>query len=197
MAIAAIDKLVMQLSKLPGVGQKTAQRYAYFVLGMDKEQTREMAQALLDAAQNVHPCPICGMYTDQQTCEICTDKRRTDELICVVSDPKDVIAMEKTREFMGKYHVLFGSLSPMDGIGPNEIRINSLLDRCNNGGIKEVILATDSDAKGDVTASYIAKLLKPLGITATRIARGIPIGGNLEYIDEVTLLKALEGRREM
>lgn len=197
MAIAAIEKLVVQLSKLPGVGRKTAQRYAYFVLGMDSEQTLEMARALEEAAKNVHPCPICGMYTDLEKCELCSDPRRTDEIICVVSDPKDVVAMEKTREFLGKYHVLFGSLSPMDGIGPNELRINALMDRCKEGKVKEVILATDSDAKGDVTASYIAKLLKPLGITATRIARGIPIGGNLEYIDEVTLLKALEGRREM
>lgn len=197
MAIAAIEKLVIQLSKLPGVGRKTAQRYAYFILGMDSEQIRDMAEALLDAAQNVHPCPVCGMYTDQPKCELCTDPRRTDSIICVVSDPKDVIAMEKTREFMGKYHVLFGSLSPMDGIGPNELSINALLDRCKDGTVKEVILATDSDAKGDVTASYIAKLLKPMNVTATRIARGIPIGGNLEYIDEITLLKALEGRREI
>ncbi|MDO4543806.1 MAG: recombination mediator RecR [Clostridia bacterium] len=197
MAIAAIEKLIIQLCKLPGVGRKTAQRYAYFILGMDKDQTRDMAVALLDAAENVHPCPVCGMYTDLERCEICSDPRRTDELLCVVSDPKDVVAMEKTREYMGKYHVLFGSLSPMDGIGPNELHINALLERCQSGTVKEVILATDSDAKGDVTASYIAKLLRPLDITVTRIARGIPIGGNLEYIDEVTLQKALEGRQKI
>lgn len=197
MAIAAIEKLIVQLSKLPGVGKKTAQRYAYALLGMDSEQVNAMAQALLEASTKVHPCPVCGMYTDLEQCELCNDPRRTDELICVVSDPKDVIAMEKTREYMGKYHVLFGSLSPMDGIGPNELGIDKLLQRCEGGSVKEVILATNSDAKGDVTASYISKLLKSRGIKATRIARGIPIGGSLEYIDEVTLQKALEGRQQM
>ncbi|MDO4564379.1 MAG: recombination mediator RecR [Clostridia bacterium] len=197
MAIAAIEKLIIRLSRLPGVGRKTAQRYAYFILGMDREETVELANSLLEAADKVHPCPVCGMYTDLELCELCSDPRRTDAVICVVSEPKDVAAMEKTREFMGKYHVLFGSLSPMDGIGPSEIRINELVDRCKGGEIKELILATDPDAKGDVTAAYIAKLIKPLGITITRIARGIPIGGNLEYIDEITLQKALEGRREM
>ena len=140
---------------------------------------------------------LSAAYTDGELCEICADPRRRTDVLCVVSDPKDVIAMEKTREFNGRYHVLFGALSPMEGVGPKDIKINELLERCKSGEVKEVILATNPDVEGEATASYIARLLKPLGVTASRIAHGIPIGGNLEYTDEVTLAKALEGRRSL
>lgn len=197
MAIESIEKLTTQLSRLPGIGRKTAQRLAYYLLGVPREQAQELAQAILQAREQVHCCPLCGTYTDKEKCELCTDPSRSDEVICVVAEPRDVIAMEKTREFRGRYHVLFGVLSPMEGIGPGDIRINELLEKCKGGKVKEVILATNPDVEGEATASYIARLLKPLGVKATRIAHGIPIGGNLEYTDEVTLAKALEGRRSL
>lgn len=197
MAIESIEKLTTQLSRLPGIGRKTAQRLAYYLLGVPREQAQELAQAILQAREQVHCCPLCGTYTDKEKCELCTDPGRSDEVICVVAEPRDVIAMEKTREFRGRYHVLFGVLSPMEGIGPGDIRINELLEKCKDGKVKEVILATNPDVEGEATASYIARLLKPLGVKATRIAHGIPIGGNLEYTDEVTLAKALEGRRSL
>lgn len=196
MAIAAIEKLTTQFARLPGIGRKTAQRLAYYILG-EPELSAELSLSLNEARERVHPCPLCGTYTDQEKCALCTDPRRIDELICVVSDPKDVLAMEKTREFQGRYHVLFGALSPMEGIGPKDIRIQELIDKCKAGQVKEVILATNPDVEGEATASYIARLLKPMGIRASRIAHGIPIGGNLEYTDEVTLAKALEGRRNL
>lgn len=194
MAIASIDKLTTQLARMPGVGRKTAQRFAYFLLSVPEEQALELADAITEARKNVHPCPLCGNYTDLEKCELCTDPNRTDAVLCVVSDPKDVMAMEKTREFNGRYHVLNGSLSPMNGIGPGQLRINELMERCNET-VQEVIIATNTDVEGEATAVYIAKLLKAKGITVTRIAHGVPIGGNLEYTDEVTLAKALEGRR--
>ena len=195
MAIASIEKLTTQLARLPGVGHKTAQRLAYHLLSVPKEQAAELANAINAAREKVYPCPICGAFTDLDTCELCADPKRTDDVVCVVSDARDVLSMEKTREFHGRYHVLNGSLSPMNGIGPGALRINALLERCKTGAVKEVILATNPDVEGEATAAYIAKLLKPMGVTATRIAHGIPIGGNLEYTDEVTLAKALEGRR--
>lgn len=194
MAIASIDKLTTQLARMPGVGRKTAQRFAYFLLSVPEEQALELADAITEARKNVHPCPLCGNYTDLEKCELCADPNRTDAVLCVVSDPKDVMAMEKTREFNGRYHVLNGSLSPMNGIGPAQLRINELMERCNEA-VQEVIIATNTDVEGEATAVYIAKLLKAKGITVTRIAHGVPIGGNLEYTDEVTLAKALEGRR--
>ncbi len=194
MAIASIDKLTTQLARMPGVGRKTAQRFAYFLLSVPEEQALELADAIIEARKNVHPCPLCGNYTDLEKCELCADPNRTDAVLCVVSDPKDVMAMEKTREFNGRYHVLNGSLSPMNGIGPAQLRINELMERCNEA-VQEVIIATNTDVEGEATAVYIAKLLKAKGITVTRIAHGVPIGGNLEYTDEVTLAKALEGRR--
>lgn len=194
MAIASIDKLTTQLARMPGVGRKTAQRFAYFLLSVPEEQALELADAIIEARKNVHPCPLCGNYTDLEKCELCADPNRTDAVLCVVSDPKDVMAMEKTREFNGRYHVLNGSLSPMNGIGPGQLRINELMERCNEA-VQEVIIATNTDVEGEATAVYIAKLLKAKGITVTRIAHGVPIGGNLEYTDEVTLAKALEGRR--
>lgn len=193
--IEPIEKLTTQLARLPGIGHKTAQRLAYHILGVPEAQALELADAIIAARRDVHNCPICGTYTDVTPCAICADEKRDGSVICVVCDPRDVTAMEKTREFSGKYHVLQGVLSPMDGVGPNDIRINELVERVKKGGVREVILATNPDVEGEATASYIARLLKPMGVACTRIAHGIPIGGNLEYTDEVTLAKALEGRR--
>ena len=193
--IEPIEKLTTQLARLPGIGNKTAQRLAYHILGVPEAQAMELADAIIAARRDVHDCPICGTYTDVTPCAICADEKRDGSVICVVCDPRDVTAMEKTREFSGKYHVLQGVLSPMDGVGPNDIRINELVERVKKGGVREVILATNPDVEGEATASYIARLLKPMGVACTRIAHGIPIGGNLEYTDEVTLAKALEGRR--
>ncbi len=196
-SIEPIVRLATQLSRLPGVGQKTAQRLAYHILDMPKEQACELASAILDAREKVISCPICGMYTDVSPCAVCSDDTRDESVLCVVCDARDVIAMERTREFHGKYHVLQGVLSPIDGVGPSDIRINELVERVKLGKVKEVILATDPDVEGEATASYIARLLRPMGVSCSRIAHGIPIGGNLEYTDEVTLAKALEGRRIM
>lgn len=193
--IEPIEKLTTQLARLPGIGHKTAQRLAYHILGVPEAQALELADAIIAARRDVHDCPICGTYTDVTPCAICADEKRDGSVICVVCDPRDVTAMEKTREFSGKYHVLQGVLSPMNGVGPNDIRINELVERVKKGGVREVILATNPDVEGEATASYIARLLKPMGVACTRIAHGIPIGGNLEYTDEVTLAKALEGRR--
>ena len=193
--IEPIEKLTTQLARLPGIGHKTAQRLAYHILGVPEAQALELADAIIAARRDVHDCPICGTYTDVTPCAICADEKRDGSVICVVCDPRDVTAMEKTREFSSKYHVLQGVLSPMDGVGPNDIRINELVERVKKGGVREVILATNPDVEGEATASYIARLLKPMGVACTRIAHGIPIGGNLEYTDEVTLAKALEGRR--
>ena len=177
-----IQALAQQLARLPGIGTKSAQRLAYFVLDMPESGARELAAAIERARDQVHPCPICGGYTSQDPCAICRDPNREGDVICVVQEAKDVAAMEKMREFRGKYHVLRGAISPMDGIGPEDLRIGELLARVEQGGIREVILA---------------KLLKGKGVRCTRIAHGVPIGGNLEYIDEMTLYKAMEGRREI
>lgn len=197
LTIEPIVRLTTQLSRLPGIGQKTAQRLAYHILDLPVSQAQELAAAIISAREKVVDCPICGTYTDVSPCGICSDTARDGSILCVVCDAKDVIAMERTREFHGKYHVLHGVLSPVDGIGPNDIRINELVERVKAGGVKEVILATNPDVEGEATASYIARLLKPMGVSCTRIAHGIPIGGNLEYTDEVTLAKAMEGRRQL
>ncbi len=197
LTIEPIVRLTTQLSRLPGIGQKTAQRLAYHILDMPATQAQELAAAIVAAREKVVDCPICGTYTDVSPCGICADTSRDGSVLCVVCDAKDVTAMERTREFHGKYHVLHGVLSPVDGVGPNDIRINELVERVKAGGVKEVILATNPDVEGEATASYIARLLKPMGVNCTRIAHGIPIGGNLEYTDEVTLAKAMEGRRQL
>lgn len=197
LTIEAIARLATQLGRLPGIGPKSAQRLAYHILDLPETQAAELAGAITAAKRDVVRCPVCGTYTDVTPCGICADKARDGTLLCVVTAPRDVMAMEKTREFRGRYHVLGGVLSPMDGVGPGDIRINELVERIKAGGVKEVILATDPDVEGEATASYIARLLKPLDVSCTRIAHGIPIGGNLEYTDEVTLAKALEGRRRM
>lgn len=195
LTIEPIVRLTTQLSRLPGIGQKTAQRLAYHILDMPVPQAQELAAAIVAAREKVVDCPICGTYTDVTPCGICSDTARDGSVLCVVCDAKDVIAMERTREFHGRYHVLHGVLSPVDGIGPNDIRISELVERIRAGGVKEVILATNPDVEGEATASYIARLLRPMGVACSRIAHGIPIGGNLEYTDEVTLAKAMEGRR--
>ncbi|HWQ59474.1 MAG TPA: recombination mediator RecR [Clostridia bacterium] len=197
MGVDSINTLVTQLSRLPGIGTKSAQRLAYFILDMPNAGARELAASIVRARDIVRYCPVCGNYTDVEPCAICLDKQRSDETICVVEEARDVFSMEKLREYRGKYHVLHGAISPTDGIGPGDIRIKELMARVDEGKVREVILATNPDVKGEATASYIARLLKPKGIRVTRIAHGIPIGGNLEYVDEMTLLKAMEGRREM
>ena len=193
--IEPLAKLVNAFSKLPGIGGKTALRLAYHVIKAPETDINELVEALTQIRQKIKYCSCCGNFCEGEMCEICADTRREKSVICVVKDPRDVIAMEKTGSFKGVYHVLHGTISPMDGIGPDDIRIKELLMRIDSA--REVILATNPDVEGDATAVYIARLLKPMGIKTTRIAHGIPIGGDLEYIDEVTLAKALDGRREM
>ena len=195
--IEPIETLCSQLARLPGIGSKSALRLAYHILDMPKSSAKELAAAISNACDKVNHCSICGNYTDVDPCRVCTDKTRSDDTICVVEDAKDVLAMEKMREFRGKYHVLGGVISPMDGIGPDDIRIKELIARVRQGGVKEIIIATNPNIEGEATSSYIARLLKPLGVRVTRIAHGIPIGGNIEYADEMTILKAMEGRREL
>jgi recombination protein RecR len=195
--IEPIARLINELSRLPGIGGKTAQRLAFHIINMPKDQVQLLTQAILQARSETKYCSVCCNLTDQDPCAICSSHRRDQSIICVVKDPRDVIAMEKMRDFRGTYHVLHGNISPMEGIGPDDIRIRELIHRVNSDGVKEVILATNPDVEGEATAVYISKLIKPLGIRVTRIAHGIPVGGDLEYADEVTLSKALEGRREM
>ncbi len=192
-----VAKLIEEFEKLPGIGHKTAQRLAFHILNLPVERAEGLANAILDAKLKTHYCSICSNLTQTDPCSICSSTTRDHGVICVVEDPRDVVAMEKIREFKGLYHVLQGVISPMEGIGPEDIRIKELLTRIRDGNIREVILATNPDVEGEATAMYISKLLKPIGIKTTRIAHGIPVGGDLEYIDEVTLSKALEGRREL
>ncbi len=192
-----ISGLVSQLSRLPGIGTKSAQRLAYHILDMPEAAARELAASIITAKEKIHYCSICGNYTDVDPCAVCNDPKRKCGILCVVRDARDVFAMEKMREFGGQYHVLHGTISPIDGVGPDDIRIKELIERVRGGDVQEVVLATNPDVEGEATAVYISKLLKPLNVKVTRIAHGIPIGGNLEYVDEVTLFKAMEGRREM
>ena len=192
-----VSKLIEEFSKLPGIGRKTAQRLAFHVLNMNTSDANDLARAIVNAKKNIKYCSICFNLTDKDPCNICTSKKRDESSICVVEDPKDIVAMEKTREYKGLYHVLHGRISPMEGIGPDEIRIKELLNRLKDDKVKEVILATNPNIEGEATAMYISKLVKPMGIRTTRIAHGIPVGGDLEYSDEVTLSKALEGRRDV
>ncbi|MBT1279423.1 recombination mediator RecR [Thermoanaerobacter sp. CM-CNRG TB177] len=194
---ASLAKLIEELSKLPGIGPKTAQRLAFFIINMPTEEVKSLSQSIIDAKEKIKYCKICYNITDTEVCNICNDEERDNSLICVVSHPMDVVAMEKIREYKGVYHVLHGVISPIEGIGPEDIKIKELLDRVKNGNVKEVILATNPDIEGEATAMYIAKLLKSLGVKVTRIAHGVPVGGDLEYTDVVTLSRALEGRREL
>lgn len=193
--IEPLAKLVNAFSKLPGIGGKTALRLAYHIISAPQEDVDELKTALTEVKQKIKYCSVCGNFSESDLCDICRDQRRDKTTICVVKDPRDVIAMEKTGTYRGVYHVLHGTISPIDNIGPDDIRIKELLSRLND--VQEIILATNPDVEGDATAVYIARLLKPFNIKTTRIAHGIPIGGDLEYIDEVTLSKAIDGRREM
>jgi recombination protein RecR len=195
--IAPLAKLVEQFRRLPGIGSKSAIRLAYHVLAMDREQSRELAEAIIEAKEKIGYCSVCFNLTDCDPCQVCQSDARDNGLICVVEEPQDVAAMERTREYRGRYHVLHGSLSPLDGVGPDELRLKELLARMNGDEIQEVIMATNPDVEGEATAMYVARLLKPLGVKVTRIGHGLPVGGDLEYADEVTLSKALENRREM
>ena len=191
-----MQDLADQFARLPGIGGKTAQRLAFYVLSLPEADAQSFADAIIAAKKEVHTCPVCQNLTDREICPICSAPARDQGLICVVAEPKDVIAMERSREFTGVYHVLHGNLSPMQGRGPQDIKIRELVARMNEN-VKEVILATNPNVEGEATAMYIARLLKPTGIKISRIAHGIPVGGDLEYADEITLTKAMEGRREM
>ena len=194
---APLEKLVEQFAKLPGIGGKSAQRLAFYVLGLSQNEAQEFAGAILDAKQNVTCCPICQNLTAGGVCSTCASQKRDASIVCVVADPRDVIAIERAREFNGRYHVLHGVISPMNHIGPDDLQIKSLLDRVGQGEIKEVIMATNPDTEGEATAMYIARLLRPFGVKITRLAYGIPVGGHLEFADDATLMRALEGRREI
>ena len=194
---AALQNLADQFAKLPGIGGKTAQRLAFHVLSLPMEDAEEFSNAILEAKKQVHTCPVCQNLTDREVCPICDDDTRDKSVICVVAEPKDVIAMERAREYHGVYHVLHGVISPLSHVGPDDLRIRELLERVAQGGVEEVILATNPDTEGDATAMYLSRLLKPFGIRITRLGFGVPVGSNLEYADDATMLKALEGRREM
>ena len=193
-----LNKLINELSKLPGIGGKTAQRLAFHILALEESEATALANSIVNAKRSLHYCSVCGNLTDTDPCETCSDESRDRTKVCVVETPQDVIAMERIREFKGLYHVLHGAISPVEGIGPNDINLKSLITRLQqHDEIDEIIVATNPNIEGEATAMYIARLLKPSGIKVTRIAHGIPVGGDLEYADEVTLLKAMEGRREI
>ena len=193
----SIEKLIESFERLPSIGHKTAARLAFHVLDWNEEETNEFVSSIINCKKNLKYCSKCYNITDVDPCPICNNAKRDQSTICVVEDVRDVAAMERTHEFKGVYHVLHGSISPMNGIGPDDIRIKELLARLMDGGVKEVILATNPRVEGEATAMYLSKLIKPLGIHTTRIAHGIPVGGDIEYADEITLTKALEGRREI
>ncbi|WP_346352874.1 recombination mediator RecR [Azotosporobacter soli] len=195
--IGPLAKLIEQFRGLPGIGAKTAVRLSYHILEMDKGKAKGLAQAILEAKEKIGYCQTCFDLTDADPCRICRSAERDVKQICVVEEPRDVAAMERTREFKGRYHVLHGHLSPLEGIGPDNLKIRELLERIHRDQVTEVIMASNPDVEGEATAMYVAKLLKPLGVMVTRIAHGLPVGGDLEYADEVTLSKALENRREM
>ena len=194
---AALQDLADQFARLPGIGGKTAQRLAFHVLGLPEEDAREFADAILRAKQQVHTCPCCQNLTDREICPICDDPMRDQSVICVVAEPKDVIAMERSREFNGVYHVLHGVISPLNHVTQEDLKIRELLVRVGSGKVREVIMATNPDTEGEATAMYISRLLRPLEVKVTRLAYGVPVGSQLEYADEVTLSRALEGRQEI
>ena len=196
-SVAPLERLIEQLERLPGIGHKSAQRLAFFLLNQPEKNAADFVSAITEAREKIHECAVCRNLTDQDLCPICRAGNRDASVICVVEDPRDVMAFERTREYAGLYHVLHGTISPMEGVGPEDIRIRELLARVGKEDIHEVILATNPDIEGEATASYIARLLKPMGILVTRIAHGLPVGGDLEYTDEVTLAKAMEGRTQM
>ncbi|MBE5776677.1 MAG: recombination protein RecR [Clostridiales bacterium] len=192
-----ITRIARELSKLPGIGQKSAQRLAYFIASMPEDQVRNLASALWNGRKSIRYCSVCGNFSTEDVCDICANEQRHNGQICVVREPRDVAAIERMRDFKGVYHVLHGTLSPMNGIGPDDIRIKELVMRLSDDSVNEVILCTNPDIEGEATATYIARLIKPMGVKVSRIAHGVPVGSDLEYADEVTLAKAMEGRREM
>jgi recombination protein RecR len=193
----SIEKLIESFEKLPSIGHKTAVRLAFHMLDLSKEDTNEFIKSIIDAKEKLKYCSTCFNVSDTDPCPICSSPKRDNSVICVVEDVRDIMAMERTHEFKGVYHVLHGTISPMNGIGPEDIKIKELLNRINNNNINEIILATNPRVEGEATAIYLSKIIKPLGVKVTRIAHGIPVGGDLEYTDEITLTKALEGRREL
>lgn len=193
--VAALSRLVEQFERMPGIGHKSAQRLAFYVLGLSKQEAKYLTDSITEAHEKIHRCKICCNLADGELCPICASPGRNGELICVVEDPRDVMAIERTREFNGMFHVLHGAISPMSGVGPDDVTIKELLARCCDGKVKEVIMATNPTVEGEATAMYISRLLKPMGIVVTRLAYGIPVGADLEYADEVTLSRAIEGRR--
>lgn len=195
--IVPLTELISQFERLPGIGRKTAQRLAYSILEQPPERAEKFAEALINARRKIHFCKTCQGFTDLEICSICSDGQRDRSVICVVAEPKDVMAFERTREFHGTYHVLHGVISPLDGIGPEQLRIKELMARLSADDIKEIIMATNPTVEGEATASYISRLIKPMGIKVSRLAYGIPVGGDLEYADEFTLARALEGRNEI
>lgn len=195
--IVPLTELINQFSRLPGIGKKTAQRLAYSILEQPPERAKAFAEALINAREKIHFCQVCQSLTDSDVCQICSDEHRDKSVICVVEDPRDVMAFERTREYRGVYHVLHGVISPLDNIGPDKLRIKELMARLGDGTVNEIIMATNPTVEGEATASYISRLVKPMGIKVTRLAYGIPVGGDLEYADEYTLARALEGRNEI
>ncbi len=194
----ALDTLVEQFARLPGVGRKSAQRLAFFVLGLPEGEVANFAKALLDAKGQIHRCPVCQNFSEGEgPCALCQNTRRDSSTICVVAEAKDVAALERSQEYRGLYHVLHGVISPMNHIGPDDLAVKELLERVSGGTVKEVIMATNPDTEGEATAMYLSRLLKPFGVTVSRLAYGVPVGGHLEFADDATLMRALEGRREM
>ena len=193
----AVQDLIDELGRLPGIGPKSAQRMAFHLLAADPVDVRRLVTALTEVKEKVRFCRICGNVAEAEECRICRDSRRDRTVICVVEEPKDVVAIEKTREFRGRYHVLGGAISPIEGIGPDDLRVRELMVRLQDGGVTELILATDPNLEGEATATYLARLVKPMGLRVTRLASGLPVGGDLEYADEVTLGRAFEGRRQV
>ena len=194
---APLEKLTEQFARLPGIGGKSAQRLAFFVLGLPQEEAEEFANAILDAKRSVTTCPVCQNFTAGGLCPVCASHKRDGSVVCVVASPRDVAAIERSREYNGHYHVLHGVISPMNHVGPDDIAVKPLVERVAKGEVKEVIMATNPDTEGEATAMYIARLLKPFDVKVTRLAYGIPVGGHLEFTDEATLMRALEGRREL
>ncbi len=192
-----INRLIEELSSLPSIGPKSAQRLAFYIIGMSEEKAESLANAILEAKKNIKYCSVCCNLSDEDICPVCANPKRDHSTIMVVEDPRDMAAYEKTKEFKGVYHVLHGAISPMTGVGPNDIRIKELLDRIQKEPVNEIIIATNPNVEGEATAMYLSRLIKPLGIKVSRIANGVPVGGDLEYVDEVTLSRALEGRRQM
>lgn len=193
--VAPLARLIEQFERMPGIGKKSAQRIAFHVLGMSEKEAKNFAQCIIDAKEKIHRCSVCGDLTDGELCPICDNITRDKGLICVVENPADVLAFERTREYKGVYHVLHGVISPINGIGPEELNVKSLISRVASGEVKEVIMATDPTVEGEATAMYLSKLIKPFGVTVSRLAYGVPVGGDLEYADEITLQRAIEGRQ--